>query len=795
MKKITSFAIALFTTIVGFNQEFQWVNSHGDHITDNSTASTLDKEDNYYITGVAGHGVEIGTYTTQSLGMYIAKFDTSGQFRWAMESGYSSFVQPTGVVCDPQNNVIITGYYKYDLSFGEYEISGTLQPRMFIVKYSSNGELLWAKSFGSVHDTKRTYTNSIATDNSGNIYTSGAFERKLVFGNDTLESKSPNYHDKFDIFLAKFDENGSPLWAKRFGGISDDYAYSMICKEDNTIYISGLFRPKEADFGDITVDFDSYTPLDFTLKLEASNPKWIQHREDSNGGHTETTNLAADQKGNVYAYGNYNGPLVYDDQDTLHQDHGNYLLKIDSAGKKVLIRDLHTKNAALGNLEGSWIRKLGNITVDDENNLFLTSHFHDTLTFEKDTLISTLTPYGWGSADIFVTKYNEIGYPQWAIRAGGNLSDFVNSIVLAEDSTLIVGGYYSSPEAEFGDFIATNNSGNNNEDFYFTSIKDTSQNECPEIDAALGSSPPHICGKDSVVISCESNYGSIFKWFINDEVATTNYTGYYQTNDSLTANVIVNPNTICPDTTEAFELKQYPKPIVQIQASPDTVICPDSTIQLSTHEEPDYHYTWFWDDEFIDSGVSSIEISNPGYHKVSVSDDFCQDTSGVQIIDKVQPQVNIFFDSITVYDFPFHFDADESTDQYSWLFEDESIPVSDSSSVEMNREGMYYVYLSNECGSDSDSIYVNNPLIGMNEHNKAIQRIHIYPNPANQRFTISTNRSTPIQKVKIYNQMGQLMIKLNKPDNDINIKVLPSGIYTVIIQSRETKFRKKLIIK
>ena len=790
--KIVFIILIIFNNPV-FNQEFQWVNSYGDHTSDYSASTTVDQNGNVYITGYATHGTVIGTYSIENRGIYVAKFDSGGQFLWAKESDGAFDTQSSGIACDSQNNVIVTGYYSSGISFEDIQLPSAIQPRMFLVKYDTDGNLQWAKSFGSTGLTKRTFTNSLTVDNEGMIYVTGAFNRFLIFDDIILESKNSANSTHFDIFLAKIDGNGNAVWAKRAGGKYDDYAYSTSFDHKKNIYISGVFQPKEADFDSIYIDLENINSRDFVAKFDTSgNATWVRYGEVGYGGYAETININTDNKGNLYAYGNYYGPIIYGN-DTL-SDWGNYLLKFDSAGNKVFVKDLKTGNGLSNNyMEGTWWRKRGDIAVDYNNNIFLSANFHDTLVFESDTLISYQNQYGLASADIFVVKYNEIGYPQWAVKAGGILKDYANSTAI-DSTTLYISGYYSSLEATFGNHTITNNSGNNDNDFYLAGINDTSQNICPIINATLTSSNEHICEGDSVLLICESNYGSSYLWIINDTISHFQYSNEYWVNDSLTAYVIVNPNAICTDTSNTIKLNKYPKPIVEIDAFPDSILCPDSMINLSTYFDTNYQYLWYHNDQLVDSGLNNINVFFEGFYEVIVNNSVCYNIDTFQIISKNEPIIDLPQDTLFTYVFPVIYDAGQSNDQYYWMFEDNSDTISFTSTVELTEEGMYYIFLTNKCGSDSDSLFVDNPLYSINENGVPDNEIIIFPNPANDIISILENNNDPVKQIKIYNQYGQLIMEVKSLKDNINISSFDKGIYMLIVETKIMKYRRKLII-
>lgn len=70
---------------------------------------------------------------------------------------------------------------------------------------------------------------------------------------------------------------------------------------------------------------------------------------------------------------------------------------------------------------------------------------------------------------------------------------------------------------------------------------------------------------------------------------------------------------------------------------------------------------------------------------------------------------------------------------------------------------------------------------------------NMYPNPAKDTFTIELEKSITIQKVNIYNTIGQLV--LTTKESQINTSKLTSGLYTVEVVTDKGKNNKKLIIQ
>jgi hypothetical protein len=72
--------------------------------------------------------------------------------------------------------------------------------------------------------------------------------------------------------------------------------------------------------------------------------------------------------------------------------------------------------------------------------------------------------------------------------------------------------------------------------------------------------------------------------------------------------------------------------------------------------------------------------------------------------------------------------------------------------------------------------------------------IIIFPNPAADRITITSNDISKLERVNIYNQLGQKVLTNHRIRDVIDVSILDQGIYIVELEFDEIKVRKKLII-
>ncbi len=72
--------------------------------------------------------------------------------------------------------------------------------------------------------------------------------------------------------------------------------------------------------------------------------------------------------------------------------------------------------------------------------------------------------------------------------------------------------------------------------------------------------------------------------------------------------------------------------------------------------------------------------------------------------------------------------------------------------------------------------------------------IHVYPNPTHGTIFIQSNNFS-IDKILIYNQLGQLVFTSNDTGNTLDISLLPKGLYTVMVQSKSELLKQLVILE
>lgn len=131
------------------------------------------------------------------------------------------------------------GNVDFDPGPGVTNLNGDGGVDAFLAKYDTSGDLKWAKQIGGPDSVE--YVNSIQMDKNRDIYTCGTFGSSADFdpgpGTTNIFSQGAS-----DIFTAKFLHNGDLAWAKTAGGASYDYGISICVDPNGSVYSTGEYN-------------------------------------------------------------------------------------------------------------------------------------------------------------------------------------------------------------------------------------------------------------------------------------------------------------------------------------------------------------------------------------------------------------------------------------------------------------------------------------------------------------------------------------------------------------------------
>lgn len=212
---------------------------------------------------------------------FVAKYNSSGKIVLVKYFGGNSEDRVFAVHVDGYGDMYATGSFKSaTLNLDNYTLQNIdpsqTRKDIFLAKYNSSGNIIWAKSVGGLGDD---IAYSVTTDFLGNVIMYGSFgSDSIKFGNVTLHNSSKP--SGYDLAIIKYDRFGTLLWAKSAYGTGSEYATSATANAIGEIFLTGYFS-KDLTFGSTT--FVNTQPYDvFIAKIADTVYSGLNEKQVSN---------------------------------------------------------------------------------------------------------------------------------------------------------------------------------------------------------------------------------------------------------------------------------------------------------------------------------------------------------------------------------------------------------------------------------------------------------------------------------------------------------------------------------
>ncbi|MES2766176.1 MAG: choice-of-anchor D domain-containing protein [Bacteroidota bacterium] len=393
-----------------------------------STAMALDSSGNILLTGAYGWGnLNFGNGVTLSStsysNLFIAKFNSQGVALWARKaegdplfSSQSTF--NISIASEKDGHIWIAASFSSfsldSLTFESGEIITTpdtvsFYRGSFLIRYDPAGKLKVAKQL-AIGESKVT---SIIVDHISNIIVFGEIgSSTLDFGNGILLSNT----GWTDVFIAKFEPDGNPIWAKNPTGNTTDHATAIAIDKSDNIYIAGDFFSQNLDFGSGVVLPRRDGNYSYYIAKYNTEGRAVWARE-LKGSSDDIIDLATDAADNLYLCGN----LV----TTYKFDFGNGINLKTNSPPDIFIAKYNSSGAALWarKLEGNGHDFINSLVTDPFNNIYINGGFSSPILNFNGGITLTNTK-GSSNYEYFIAKYTNLTHDQ------SDVSDSVFAITI-----------------------------------------------------------------------------------------------------------------------------------------------------------------------------------------------------------------------------------------------------------------------------------------------------------------------------------------------------------------------------
>ena len=472
MKKIYTVVIACMFAHFGMAQApyFNWARQMGKVGNSDHIVIATDQDGNLLAAGTFLDDADYDHSAGEQLfdagdtqDIFITKTDPNGGFVWAkqiksLNPSYNNALVH-GLVADAQGNIYITGSYEDTVDFDpnpsvEHKVAAVFDTNddqdVFVAKYSPDGEFIWVKTVGNIHED---VGRSIMEAGNGNLIVVGGFQLGVDFDPGMGEAILPNGVDDA-IFILTLTPDGEFVDAKKISGTQSVFSSSVTIDASDNLYIIG------GTTNATTVDFDP-GPATYNLTSTGSGLRYICKLDNSlacvwakkiicTGSFNAPQSVAVGSNGDVVVSGYFTETLDADPSDSSSYDlvslgfQDAYVLKLDAGGDFV------------------WGERFGNETteeapalaVDADNNVLIgLKILSSQIDADPGPAVQTVT--NGGNMDIVLVQLNSNGDFNWFRQISGASYQLVDDLITTNSGIYSAGSFQGATDFDPGSGVST----------------------------------------------------------------------------------------------------------------------------------------------------------------------------------------------------------------------------------------------------------------------------------------------------------------------------------------------------
>lgn len=453
MKKIL-LILFICSGLFSKSQNFEWAKAMISNNILEVREMKIDNSGNILISGFYRGALDLdpgtgtATYNANdiSFDMYLAKYDSLGNYLWGWGIGNSNGNDRIfSMVLDSLGNSYLVGEFSdttdFDPGPGNAIFGTGVTPASFLLKYDTNGALIWSNFLGNAS----SYPS---------ILTSGFFNNELIIGGfftGTVDfDPGPSvynltaFNSSANPFLAKYNINGDIVMAKNFdvtqGGL---YISSLNLDYQGNILITGQYSG--------TIDFNVGSGV-YNLSSNNGSADMFVAKYDNNinllwaAGFGNTQNeimeeIFSDYSGNIYCSGTFTGTVDFDPGPTVNSfasANGSadiFLSKFNSNG--IYQWTNHFTSNSVSDMPYD-------LTCDIYDNVYLIGNYGSIIDADPGPGVFNLSTLGGNYNGIILGKYSPSGNLLSAFSIGGTGYDWGSQIEIKNGGAFTISGIFHS---------------------------------------------------------------------------------------------------------------------------------------------------------------------------------------------------------------------------------------------------------------------------------------------------------------------------------------------------------------
>lgn len=271
--------LSMVTTHINSQTNFKWGKLFGSQKDEYVLNHLNDLNGNIYVAGKTTGVIGTGNYGRND--GFLTKIDSSGNILWARQFGTTQEEDVQWCAMDNNGGIYLTGSTTGDLGGKN---SG--KEDVFVVKYNTEGKILWSKQFGT---DSSDIARSIFINKNGDIYITG----------DTRGKLGKSTSGKNDCFIMKLDTDGNKIFTTQFGSDKDDSGYCITGGKGSEIVVCGI------TWGDLSGKNKGF--IDSFTGQFTENGELIKYNQFGSEGFDIAEVVSMDDENNIYVGGSTSG--------------------------------------------------------------------------------------------------------------------------------------------------------------------------------------------------------------------------------------------------------------------------------------------------------------------------------------------------------------------------------------------------------------------------------------------------------------------------------------------------------
>ncbi|PQB03063.1 hypothetical protein BST83_17155 [Polaribacter filamentus] len=376
----------------------------------NSIVKTTDG--GYVVLGYTqSNDFETNSKSDESFDFWVMRFSSDDELLWNKTFGSSGDDRSADIIATNDGGFALLGYS----SKADKDVSLNAGSQDFwIFKITGEGIRLWEKSFGFLGSDKGI--SLIQTSDNGYLVT-GVLDVSASGGQGNSKTAK---HAGGDIWALKLAPNGNLQWSKYFGGSFTDTPFGVVETLNNEFIIAASSDSKDFNISNNKGGYDF----------------WV---------------LKITFEGTLIWEKNFGGSEIDEPRAIVATDDGNFIIVGDTRSSDI---DVSFNNGAADlwmikiNTNGTliWEKTIGGTSFDVARSISKTQD--NGFVIAGSSRSSNLGFINQGQNDAWILKVNSFGEIEWQKTVGGSEIDFLYDAVELQNKTIIAVGESNSANGD-----------------------------------------------------------------------------------------------------------------------------------------------------------------------------------------------------------------------------------------------------------------------------------------------------------------------------------------------------------